>query len=65
MELKLSNERYKRDGIIYQEVYVNRPIYVFDTDLFKKVQGVLLYDGENILAVPSYVFENFKKVGGE
>lgn len=62
MELKLSNERYKRDGIIYQEVYVNYPVYVFDTDFFKEVHGVLLYDGKNIIAVPDYIFENFKKL---
>lgn len=43
MELKLSNLLYKKNGILYQEVYVNRPIYVFDTDLNTKVHGVLLY----------------------
>lgn len=62
MELKLSNERYKRDGVVYQEVYVNYPVYVFDTDMFGKVEGTLLYDGETILAIPSYIFENFKKL---
>lgn len=62
MNLKLSDERYKKDSIIYQEVHIGYPVYVFDTDFFKKVLGVLLYDGENIIAVPEYIFEYYTKL---
>ncbi|ATW43345.1 hypothetical protein Q7Z28_00610 [Glaesserella parasuis] len=62
MGLKLSKELYKNKGIVYQEIYVNYPIYVFDTDFHAQVHGVLLWDGVNILAVPSYIFETFKKL---
>ena len=64
MGLKLSNALYEKYGVTYREVYIGCcPVCVFDTDVFAKVHGVLLYDGENIFAVPSYIFETFKKLG--
>ena len=64
MGLKLSNVLYKKDGVTYREAYIGCcPVHVFDADVFAKLHGVLLYDGENILAVPSYIFETFKKLG--
>lgn len=64
MGLKLSNALYEKGGVTYREVYIGCcPVHVFGTDVFAKVHGVLLYDGENIFAVPSYIFETFKKLG--
>lgn len=63
MNLKLSDQRYKYKGTIYQEVHIGYPVTVFDTDLFAMVSGTMVFDGETITVVPDYIFNNFTKLG--